>query len=432
MEFTRLSRKHSFKVSPVFPCSVEECSLALGEIVGHGSIKSAARMNGAVLVFVDSVEKANTVVESGIVINDTFVSVTPLTTPATKVTVSNIPPFIRDEVLQRELCRYGKIVSPFRKLPSGCKSLLLRHVVSHRRRVLMILNKKDEELNLVFRLKVGIVTNDTFVSVTPLTTPATKVTVSNIPPFIRDEVLQRELCRYGKIVSPFRKLPSGWTVKCFGCGEEGHLVRVCPEKNQKRAEPEREKDQPETTHNVPVARGLIPGPTRYAITWICNMESSFDLFFSPDIINIIVSIANLNGRRVLRNWSDVDDADLRAYIGLLILASVYRSKGESTCSLWDDHSGGAIFRATMNHTKFRVINSTLQFDYKLNRPFRLREDKLASIRSIWEMWTHRLPMLFNPGRDVCVDEQLVPFKGWCKFRLAKQAGKVWIENLGHC
>ncbi|KAF0039296.1 hypothetical protein F2P81_007531 [Scophthalmus maximus] len=203
MEFTRLSRKHSFKVSPVFPCSVEECSLALGEIVGHGSIKSAARMNGAVLVFVDSVEKANTVVESGIVINDTFVSVTPLTTPATKVTVSNIPPFIRDEVLQRELCRYGKIVSPFRKLPSGCKSLLLRHVVSHRRRVLMILNKKDEELNLVFRLKVDDFYYVVFVN-------------------------------------------SG-TVKCFGCGEEGHLVRVCPEKNQKRAEPEREKDQPGQT-----------------------------------------------------------------------------------------------------------------------------------------------------------------------------------------
>ncbi|KAF0046100.1 hypothetical protein F2P81_002629 [Scophthalmus maximus] len=63
-------------------------------------------MNGWVVMFVDSVEKANTVVESGIVIKDAFVSVTSLVTPATRVTVSNIPPFIEDEVLRRELWKY--------------------------------------------------------------------------------------------------------------------------------------------------------------------------------------------------------------------------------------------------------------------------------------------------------------------------------------
>ncbi|KAI3357088.1 hypothetical protein L3Q82_015550, partial [Scortum barcoo] len=145
-----------------------------------------------------------------------------------------------------------------------------------------------------------------------------------------------------------------------------------------------------------------------------------------------VNMTNLNGRRVVRNWSDIDDTDVKAYTGLLILAGVYRSKGESTCSLWDDHSGRAIFRATMSHTKFRLINSTLRFDDTLNRPSHLREDKPAPFRSIWEMWTHRLPMLFNPGRDVCVDEQLVPFKGRCRFRQympskpAKYGLKIWV------
>lgn len=111
------------------------------------------------------------------------------------------------------------------------------------------------------------------------------------------------------------------------------------------------------------------------------MESSFDLFFTPEIIDI-VNMTNLNGRRAVRNWRDIDDTDVRAYTGLMILAGVYRSKGESTYNLWDDQSGHAIFRATMNHTKFRVINSTLRFDDKLNRPSRLREDKLAPICSI--------------------------------------------------
>ena len=145
---------HGFKISTTFPCSVEDCSLAVAGVVGHSSIKSAARMNGGVVIFVDSVAKAYQVVESGIVVNDLFVSVSPLTTPAARITISNIPPFIGDEVLVRELSRHGKIMSPIRKLPSGCKSPLLRHVVSHRRQVHMILNKKDSELSLVFQLRV--------------------------------------------------------------------------------------------------------------------------------------------------------------------------------------------------------------------------------------------------------------------------------------
>lgn len=45
--------------------------------------------------------------------------------------LSNVPPFISDDFLVRELSRHGKVVSPIRKLLSGCKSPLLRHVVSH-------------------------------------------------------------------------------------------------------------------------------------------------------------------------------------------------------------------------------------------------------------------------------------------------------------
>ena len=183
--FRELSRKHGFKISTTFPCSVEDCSLGVADVVGHSSIKSAARMNGGVVIFVDSVAKAYQVVESGIVVNDLFVSVSPLTTPAARITISNIPPFIGDEVLVRELSRHGKIVSPIRKLPSGCKSPLLRHVVSHRRQVHMILNKKDSELSLVFQLRVDDFDYAVFVN-------------------------------------------SG-TLKCFGCGKEGHLVRACPE-----------------------------------------------------------------------------------------------------------------------------------------------------------------------------------------------------------
>ncbi|XP_035853760.1 uncharacterized protein LOC118494306 [Sander lucioperca] len=182
--FSTLTRKHGIKICPSFPCSVEDISLAVGEKVGHGSIMSAARMNGAVVIFLDREDKVNQVIEAGITVREMFVQVLPLTQPATKVVLSNVPPFISDGFLSRELSRHGKIVSPVKKILSGCKSPLLKHVVSHRRQLYMILNHRNEELNLRFHVKVD---------------------------------------DYEYVI-----FATSSEMKCFGCGEVGHTVRACP------------------------------------------------------------------------------------------------------------------------------------------------------------------------------------------------------------
>ena len=181
-----LTRKHGVKIQATFPCSVEECGLAAGKVVGYESVKSAARMNSAVIIFVGSIDKANTLVENGVVIRDTYVPVVPLATPSKKITLSNVPPFISDDILVRELSRHGKIVSPMKKVHSGCKAPELKHVVSHRRQLYMILNEKDVDLTLAFKIKV-----DGF-----------------------DYVI----------------FATSENMKCFNCGREGHIVRACPEK----------------------------------------------------------------------------------------------------------------------------------------------------------------------------------------------------------
>ncbi len=57
---------------------------------------------------------------------ETFVPVTLLSAPATKVTVSNAPPFISNEVIVKELLRFGKIASPVKAVPLGCKDAALK------------------------------------------------------------------------------------------------------------------------------------------------------------------------------------------------------------------------------------------------------------------------------------------------------------------
>ncbi len=68
--------------------------------------------------------------------------------------LSNVPPFISDEALKRELSHYGQLVSAIKKIPLGCKSPLLKHVVSFRRQVHMILRSDIDELNITFKFKV--------------------------------------------------------------------------------------------------------------------------------------------------------------------------------------------------------------------------------------------------------------------------------------
>ena len=115
----KLSRQHGVKLSPAAQVSVEECCLAIGEKVGCNSVKFASRMNSAVVIFLDSVDKVHSVVESGVVIRDLFTQVLPLASPARRVVISNVPPYISNEALGRELGRYGQLVSPIKLVRLG-------------------------------------------------------------------------------------------------------------------------------------------------------------------------------------------------------------------------------------------------------------------------------------------------------------------------
>lgn len=189
----------------------------------------------------------------------------------------------------------------------------------------------------------------------------------------------------------------------------------------------------ETLRYVATATGHIPGPTHYAVARISDPLSSFRLFLTDEIMNHIVAMTNLHGRRTISAWRDLDKDEMLAYVGLLILAGVYRSKHEPTSSLWSEKTGRSIFRAAMSQKRFSHISSALRFDDKLSRPAR-RTDKLAPFRQVWDMWTHRLMMLFSPDRDLTVDEQLVPFKGRCSFRqyIPKKPAKYGIKVWAAC
>ncbi|XP_026011711.1 piggyBac transposable element-derived protein 4-like [Astatotilapia calliptera] len=186
------------------------------------------------------------------------------------------------------------------------------------------------------------------------------------------------------------------------------------------------------------------GPTEEAVAAARDEASAFMAYFPPEIEDSVIAMTNLEaGRRrpAIDGWKPMGRVEFRAYLGLLVLAGVYRSRGEACESLWDAESGRSVFRATMPLKTFRAYSSALRFDDRETRRAGRGEgegegdscyDKLAPIRAVWDEWCARLPAMYRPGPEVTVDERLVPFRGRCPFRQympskpARYGIKIWV------
>ena len=114
-------------------------------------------------------------------------------------------------------------------------------------------------------------------------------------------------------------------------------------------------------------------------------------------------------------WKTYDTISLRTYIGLLLLAGVYKSNHELLPRLWDDIEGHFIFRATMSLRRFQNIASVMRFDDRLTRNERRHRDKLAPILQFWDKWESNIRRMFHPYENITVDVQLLYFRGRCLF-----------------
>lgn len=183
-----LTLRNGFRCMPEMNTSIEDVLLAVGAEVGHENISSASRMNKAVVVFLRNENQVKNLIESGIWINEAFVPITPLSAPATKVTISNVPPFVGNEGIIKELTRFGKIAGAIKEIPLGCKNAALKHVLSFRRQVYMFLSSPTKTLDVSFRVSHG--------------------------------------------ESSYIVYASTETLRCFECGDIGHKRYSCPHKDR--------------------------------------------------------------------------------------------------------------------------------------------------------------------------------------------------------
>ena len=107
-------------------------------------------------VFVSDVSLVHEVVSTGITTESShFIMASPLITPVTRVVISNAPPFISHDNIMSVLSRYEKMFSRMSMIPLGCWNERVKHVMSFRRQIHMVLPHRGEDTGLNVSFKIN-------------------------------------------------------------------------------------------------------------------------------------------------------------------------------------------------------------------------------------------------------------------------------------
>lgn len=171
----------------------------------------------------------------------------------------------------------------------------------------------------------------------------------------------------------------------------------------------------------------LPGVKQSAKSAKSPLEC-FNLFFTNEILDLLVTNTNKYIEKIRDKFQRDRDAkstnvdEMKAFLGLLIMAGVLRASHLNYIDLWaTDGTGVEMFRLTMNYQRFLFLLRSLRFDDKTNRPERQKTDNLAAIRELCDTLSEKFRQAYSPGENVTIDEQLVGFRG--RFR-----GKVYMPK----
>lgn len=151
----------------------------------------------------------------------------------------------------------------------------------------------------------------------------------------------------------------------------------------------------------------------------------FNLFVSESMLLDILLYTNVRIRRTRHGLNTSNDYayvelcmdELKAVIGLIYLAGLYKSARQNLQDLWsNDGTGIPIFALTMSLRRFVFIVNHLRFDDVDTREERLSLDRLAPFRNLFDEFVSRCQLYYTPFENLTIDEELVAFRGRCKFR----------------
>jgi len=161
-----------------------------------------------------------------------------------------------------------------------------------------------------------------------------------------------------------------------------------------------------------------------------DVESPLDyflLFFTTEVIEKLALETNRYAAQSLRTqpsspskmrpWEEVDESDLRKFMGLVMLMGFTQRNGNME-SYWskDTVLATPIFPQVMSRCRFQQIQRYLHFNNNDDLPAN-REDKLYKIRPVYDLLSERWRSMYDLGEFISIDEGMVKWRGRLSFRV---------------
>ena len=151
--FKNVTRNKGFKILYHHNASIEngidyESYVgACADAIGADNITAAGRMAGGIIVFVKSTDIVNRICLAGLYVNKVLHTVEALVRPSMTVTISNCPPYVDNSMIIPLIEKHGRIVSAITPIGAQLKRVDLQHICSFRRKVSIIPNDRNVDIN---------------------------------------------------------------------------------------------------------------------------------------------------------------------------------------------------------------------------------------------------------------------------------------------
>ena len=136
--------------------------------------------------------------------------------------------------------------------------------------------------------------------------------------------------------------------------------------------------------------------------------------FNNDLLNWFPFAS---GRSPSKTFQPFTEAELLAFIGILIASGVHRQNKENLDNI---SSGDALplICAAMSRDRLKMMLKFIRFENENTHAERAQTNKTAPIRGIWIILNRNLEKAYKPYECITIDEQLFPFRGNTKLHSA--------------
>ena len=158
-------------------------------------------------------------------------------------------------------------------------------------------------------------------------------------------------------------------------------------------------------------------------------RKAFELFFTPDMQQIIVEMTNKRIDLYLEKLPDeikesnkysylkrTNLIEVRAFIGLMYIRGLLGQNSLSAKILFANETGHPIFGATMSKDRFVFLTAHISFDDEETRNDRWKHDRFAAIRHLFESFNDNCSKHLVPSEYLTIDETLYPMRTQISFK----------------